>query len=236
MENIVTIGIYCLQFEGTDKVYIGQSKHIEKRFKEHLYALRLQQGSEKLQKAYNIFGPPTFSILIEETNEDNLNDLEINAIEVYNSYINGLNSTTGGTESVGGLAGLESSNLKYTKDQLLECFLLLTDPHTHKYIAEITNISISTVRDIATGRTHKWLQIEYPEIYADIKKANILRQSIRSSAKGKGIEYPEIMSPEGTVYKVENITKFASEHKICKAYLGKVLRRQRPSYKGWILA
>ncbi len=232
----MTIGIYCLKFEGTDKVYIGQSKHIEKRFKEHLYVLGLQQGSGKLQKAYNNFGPPTLSILIEETNEDTLNDLEINAIEVYNSYIEGFNSTTGGTESMGGLAGLESSNLKYTKDQLLECFLLLTDSHAHKYIAEITNISIYTVRDIAIGRTHKWLQIEYPEIYADIKKANILRQSIRSSAKRKGIEYPEIMSPEGTVYKVENLTKFASEHKTCRSYLGEVLRKHRPSYKGWKLA
>jgi len=39
----MTIGIYKLVFEGTDKVYIGQSICIEKRFNNHLCELRKER-------------------------------------------------------------------------------------------------------------------------------------------------------------------------------------------------
>ncbi len=50
----MTQGIYLIKSLHNNKVYVGSSKHIEKRFKEHIS--KLKQGkhhSWKLQKHYN---------------------------------------------------------------------------------------------------------------------------------------------------------------------------------------
>ena len=44
----MTIGIYRLVFKDTDKCYIGQSVHIEKRFKDHLNSFKTETATTKL--------------------------------------------------------------------------------------------------------------------------------------------------------------------------------------------
>jgi len=88
----MTIGIYKLNFKGTDKVYIGQSKNIESRFNSHISALRAGYSTKKLLEAYNSFGTPTIEILCECRIEE-LNDFENETIEIYNAVDNGFNAS-----------------------------------------------------------------------------------------------------------------------------------------------
>ena len=44
----MTIGIYLLRFNGTHKVYVGQSINIEKRYTDHLYVLKRGLGTYKM--------------------------------------------------------------------------------------------------------------------------------------------------------------------------------------------
>lgn len=96
-------GIYCIKNLINDKVYIGKTNNLKKRWKNHLFVLRANTHSNKhLQVAFNKYGESSFefSILLSFTYFDNdeLSKLEIECIKKYKSYINtfGYNKTLGG--------------------------------------------------------------------------------------------------------------------------------------------
>lgn len=86
----MSIGIYKIENLINNKIYIGQSIHIENRWQEHCRA-----SSESLiSKAIRKYGKENFSFqILEETqNLTKLNDLEANYIKQYNSLApNGYN-------------------------------------------------------------------------------------------------------------------------------------------------
>lgn len=94
------IGIYMIQNMCNNKVYIGQSIDIERRWNDHKYKLNNNKHENlHLQDSFNKYGESNFvfSILCEcET--DQLNDLEIYYIDKYKSYNSkyGYNLTFGG--------------------------------------------------------------------------------------------------------------------------------------------
>ena len=86
-------GIYGLIIE--DKYYIGFANDFNKRWHNHRSLLqRNAHHSTKLQDAYNKYGDFTSVILLEAT--DNLDVLEKEYIEKYDSKDNGYNMTHGG--------------------------------------------------------------------------------------------------------------------------------------------
>lgn len=310
----MTIGIYCLRFVGTDKVYIGQcSTDIEKiRYRQHLATFKNGKAAKKLLSAYLEFGIPTIEVLCECT-IDELDRAEEEAIEIFDSVINGFNTLTSATDSPNTGVGALSSNSKYTNDQILEVFykLVNTPEKSTSTIYKETGVSIFVINDISNLRSHAWLKEAYPEKYLILEntnrsknsgnynsykgadnsnskysseqiieafnllvstcntfkeieritkvstgmiaqiaclhshgwlkeafpeKYNILESSpSRKSAAGKGIVYPPIISPQGTVYTVENIREFSRTHALDNGHLGKVLNRKSMSHKGWKL-
>lgn len=232
---VVVSGIYILRFKNTDKVYIGKSKHINKRFKEHLYLLKNNMASIKLQEAYVKYGTPSLEVLIEEDDQSLLDSLEREAIEIFDSMNNGLNSTLGGTFSVGGLGGLNSPVLKYSEDQIIYCLDLLINPKLLKYkdISTLTGISEDSIRDISSGRSHIWLKSSYPKKYATLEKMKELRISNRRSIGSITNSIYKVISPYGKVFSITNITAFAKEQGLERNRLGKLLRGSILTYKGW---
>jgi len=97
----MTCGIYILLFSNTDKVYIGQSVNIEKRFKEHIWALSVGRESPKMQEAFAKFGHPVCELLCISAVE-NLNSLEYMYIKEFNAVEQGFNTALG---AVGVLRG-----------------------------------------------------------------------------------------------------------------------------------
>lgn len=89
------IGIYKITNKLTNKVYIGQSVHIEHRWKEHIS--RANSGSTKLYKAFQLYGLENFSFeVLEECTAKDLDEKEKYWITQYDSFKNGYNSTMGG--------------------------------------------------------------------------------------------------------------------------------------------
>jgi hypothetical protein len=72
----MTCGVYKISFSNTDKVYVGSSKDIEKRIKQHKDMLsRGNHHSYKLQEYYNEGsnkGLMEFSVLVETNPEDRI--------------------------------------------------------------------------------------------------------------------------------------------------------------------
>lgn len=94
------IGIYRIYCLITGKSYIGQSKNIEERWKQHLYELkRNKHHSKKLQQDFNRYGEKFFIKEIIQLfpfySKQILNREEKFWIEYYNSYYNGYNETKG---------------------------------------------------------------------------------------------------------------------------------------------
>lgn len=93
-------GIYYIRNCLNNKIYIGQSIHIGKRFEQHLYNLTNQKETKHLQNSWNKYGAHNFEFgIICEANIDMLSNLE----EYYITYVyqsfkreNGYNIKMGG--------------------------------------------------------------------------------------------------------------------------------------------
>ena len=84
------IGIYKITNQCNGKVYIGQSKDIEERWKEHKRKMNVR--NTQLYQAMRFFGIENFAFeVIEECALDELNDKEKFYIQKYDSLNNGYN-------------------------------------------------------------------------------------------------------------------------------------------------
>lgn len=236
----MTCGIYKLNFNGTDRVYIGQSVNIEKRFIQHKSDMRARRASPKMQEAYKIYGEPiSYNILCEAKIEE-LDDLEEEAIQIFDSVNNGFNSYTSALEAPT-YSGYGYGNSVYSKEDILSAFYLLQDPNiTFSEIEKISGIRKDTISKIASCSTHLWLKEEYPNEYLNLESLVGTRNSTNSTLRGskisaetKGITYPLIKSPSGEIYKVKNAYAFAREHGLAGNHLTEVLNGHRKTHKGW---
>jgi len=94
-------GIYCFENLIDKKRYIGQSKHIIKREKEHLYVLKSKKKEDSIyfQRAYNKHGQENFKFwIVEECAIELLDEREIFWIKELHSHVseNGYNISWGG--------------------------------------------------------------------------------------------------------------------------------------------
>jgi len=226
----MTIGIYKLTFG--NMVYIGQSINIENRYRKHLYLLDKNEASSKLQRAYNIYGSPTLSIIIECSIEE-LDYMETLYIQEYNSYLKGLNSTPGGI-GVRGLKGENNPNSQYSiEDYYMALWYLIQVPKICiKDIAKELDIDSSVIENISSLNAHRWLKDEFPSEYIKLQELFSIH---RNSAIISGIYYPDIVSPEGKKYSVYNTSAFAREHNLLQSSLHAVLIGKLRTHRGWHL-
>lgn len=243
----MTTGIYCLTFENTDYVYIGQSINIEKRYQEHLTELRSGTANFKMLAAYTLFSAPTLNIL-EECEEGDLNQVELEYMLEFNSVEKGLNCIYGNTPRSEIRKGYIPKNSKYKEEvyfSILKACIEFPDK-SNSFIASLTdtdNISVSRIR---TLKSHKWMSTKYPEEY------NILINLVSSKSivyKDRDIKntntkklkppeyYPEIVSPDGITYRLEKglANKFSKTNNLNYTALNKVLNGKLEHHRGWKL-
>lgn len=197
------IGIYKITFD-SGEFYIGKTSNFEKRKAQHISTQGL--GSPRLQKAFINQKDPKIE-LIEVCNTSELDELEKTYIAELQPPLNVL---PGGET----LSGLNHPRAKYTKEQLekvLELFLFTEYNYTE--IANKTNVNTATVHDILKGRSHTWLTEGVPEHL--LKDAKDRRDIVT------------LYSPNGTEYKVKNITEFEEAHNLPKGMITKMSKNNR---------
>lgn len=236
----MTCGIYKLEFKGTKKVYIGQSTNIEKRFLQHIRSIRALKASQKLLGAVEMYGEPTLDILIIDI-PDNLDALEDECIEIWDSVNNGFNCYYYANQAPI-YKGFGSANSKYSKEQVTTVFnLLVSTDLPYINISETTEVAVSTITKIACMSSHLWLKEEYPESFKLLESKYLYRSnykvvSDKLSAKSKGIIYPKILDPSGNTYEITNAYAFAKSKGLAPNHFQEVLNKVRKSHKGWKLA
>lgn len=235
----MTCGIYRLYFKGTDRVYIGQSVNIEKRYRQHTLSMEKGISNYKLQEAYIMYGHPSIEILDECSIED-LDTVEDECISIWNSVNYGFNLYTTANEAPT-YKGFGSGNSRYTKEQIVQVFNLLVDTDMpFSDIQTYTGVPSDTTSNISSLVSHIWLKEEYPQKYLLLvskwgNRSNYTVVSDKLSAKAKGIVYPSIRSPEGIIHTIDNAYKFAKERGLAPNHFQEVLNGHRKSHKGWKL-
>lgn len=227
----MTCGIYTLNFDGTHKVYVGQSITIESRYSTHKYYLKKGVHSKKLQEAYMLYGMPTISI-IKKCPQAELDSEELKYIAAYNSIDGGFNSAKGGS-SRGSYYGCENYNILY--DKQVYCVILdmlVNTTYTHKEIASYLGVKNNIVRDIYYKTSHGWLENTSPDNYAKLVELT----------STKTIDYiedstypPKVVSPKGEVLEVIHASRFAKEYDLSTSGLSRLIHRKILSHKGWTL-
>lgn len=227
----MTCGIYILRFNNTNKVYIGQSLNIESRLVNHIYKMRKGINSKNLNEAYALYGAPILEVLLEcDVSELDIAEKEaINIFNATNKYY-GFNSFT---EAGGGstTSGEEHSNSKFTNDSIIEVFeyLIQIPVVTFEDISAITGVSIPVIADISKGNNHTWLKEKFPEKYRLLMTLKNNRKAICYTTTDK----LQVISPTGAIFNIDNIRAFAREHGLYQSHLGKLLKGQAKSHKGW---
>ena len=129
------IGIYKITNKINNKVYVGQSINIAKRWEEHIYYS--QEEDTALKKAFKKYGISNFSFeVLEECSKEELNEKETYWIKYYNSYENGYNMTSGGNAF---------TSQKVDSDKILEMYNSCGSIHQ---VCNKLNTSRTTVRNI----------------------------------------------------------------------------------------
>lgn len=306
-------GVYKLKFNGSDKVYVGQSVNCASRLTRHIREMVQGTNSKKLNDAFNTFGIPIMEVL-EEVSLNKLNEVEDNYIQKLNCVANGFNTA----EHAGGgcsLSGEQHPLALYSNEEII-CILkyILNNPSStfkdistilnvsnsviahifrqdrhiwikeaypelweeltylkkyksrgeakgvsihkntdildvfniliecpdipYKEVSEFTGVSLDSINALAKGTSFKWLQDEYPEKYAVLlslkgTRSRHIEAGNKVSIAAKGIKYPNVLSPEGTIYNISNISAFAREHGLEKTSLHKLLQGKQKTHKGW---
>ncbi len=160
--------IYKLNFNGTDKVYIGQTVNLDSRWRSYMYLYKKGALPKKLQEAFDTYGKPCMEVLEEVKEGTKLSDREIYWIDKYRSKDQGFN-TRGGGPCGAGLTGELNGRAMYSNKQVLDAAELIAySDLSYKDIAKSTGISLQGVSQIAIGARHAWVKTEFPELWEDI--------------------------------------------------------------------
>lgn len=152
----MSIGIYKIQNKVNNKVYIGQSIDIVRRFIRHKTQMRTNALQYPLYLDSKIYGLDNFDFsIIEECKVEELDEREKFWIKHYDSYVNGYNQTFGGSG--------KSSIVKISNEDLIIIISLLKESDiTQRMIAEMFDIGEDTISEINNGKTRIQENISYP--------------------------------------------------------------------------
>lgn len=139
--------VYRYYNTATGRSYIGITKNLEKRKKQHKYGI---YKNSLLFKALKKYGSESFiiEVLSEAKTRKEIYNLEKEFIEKYNSYKNGYNMTEGG-EGLFALCGEDSPASILTEEQAQS---IIDDPESHSDVARKYGINCVTVHNIRTGK------------------------------------------------------------------------------------
>lgn len=155
------VGIYKIINHINNKIYIGQSIDIDRRFKEHVRTSKLNKDNMPIHKAMHKYGIENFSlVVIEECGVSLLDEKEkyyINCFNTTNKHI-GYNIVVGGNTGPINI-GVCNAKAILTEEIVTKIRYLYLEGYTKKQAYERINkiypINVNTFSDVWIGKTYK---------------------------------------------------------------------------------
>lgn len=204
-------GVYKITNLITNKSYIGVSKHIEQRWKEH----KTGRGSKKLYEDFLLYGLKNFSFEILELCDENIMyEKEPIWIEYYNSYYDGYNENPGG--GYGNIAAINKTKKTiYCYDlegNFIKKYDSLSDAERE------TNISNSNISRAAKnqGRTeqYQW-SYEYIENFPPYKRKCYIGQKYNGENLKRVNQYDKNGKYIATYFSITEAAKQTGANATC---------------------
>lgn len=231
----MTVGIYALFWEDPGLVYVGQSRNIEKRYKDHLKTMESgKHANYKIISAYKQYGYPEL-VILEICDTKSLYDLEISWTNEFNSLKDGLNIIEPGPTGW----GVNSSRSKYTLIQVLKTFSLLSRTNLASIdIAKKLGVSLRLVECIKGGYSHTWLKEQYPDRYIAMQSKPIVKNTVGRKAgnviKLENTSTKEIIEIDSVVDFTKSL--FGRDISSFSAGIRRVIRGEQVVFQEWKLA
>lgn len=171
------IGIYKITNKINNKIYIGQSNDIQRRFKEH--QTKGSTSQIPLDIAIKKYGKENFEFeILEECSLEELNDKETFWILKFNAIENGYNCNLGGDQQG---VGEHNSNSKLTEQDVIEIRQAYADHKRQKDVYEKfkNKISFGYFQNLWQGRS--WGHI-MPEVFTKENKEYYIYQNSKGSS------------------------------------------------------
>ena len=143
----MSCGIYKITNLINDKSYIGQSIHIEERWRKHRN-YPSEYSEYPLYRAFRKYGLENFSFeILEYCQENELNEKEKYYISLYQTFGQGYNQTEGGE-------GASGFPIKLSLQDIQEIYdLLLNSNISQRKIAQEFSVGEDTISEINWGKT-----------------------------------------------------------------------------------
>lgn len=177
--------IYQIKNILDNKVYIGQTNNIKRRWEQHKNDLkRGAHDNPYLQKVYNKYGLDIFEFSVlheEDCDQERLNQLEEEYIAKYDSYENGYNCNRGGQQHNGFESKLKQNDIN------IICAMLEFHKRPGTILGNYFHVSNTTIYRINNKLSHTDLSENYEKlgyltrekIYLDFCKENHLTSTIK---------------------------------------------------------
>lgn len=183
------IGIYKIENMVNNKVYIGCSNDIERRWNDHrtrAFSEGDREYNKTLYRAFRKYGLDNFKFsIICECSKEDIKEKEIAFIELYDSYNNGYNETIGGDISGYDLQGERHPNSKLTQTDVEEIRKRYANKERRMEVYEIykDRIGKSGFEKIWKGET--WKEISMEVYTEENKKFHKTNSSMKGSNNGR---------------------------------------------------
>lgn len=157
MKNV----IYAYKKKSSNKiVYVGQTNNLEYRHKQHIkydpYNINNKEYNYPLSRGIRKYGENEYELIVLEDNllQNQLNEREIYWIKFYDTYFNGYNQSTGGSNPVKPIFD----------DKLIDLTIDMLKDYENSYqdICDKTGLSMTHIYNINTGNRRKRDNIQYP--------------------------------------------------------------------------
>ena len=157
MKNV----IYAYKKKSSNKiVYVGQTNNLEYRHKQHIkydpYNPNNHEYNYPLSRGIRKYGEDEYELIILEDDllQSQLNEREIYWIKFYDTYFNGYNQSTGGSNPVKPIFN----------DKLIDLTIEMLKDYENSYqdICDKTGLSMTHVYNINTGKRRPLKNINYP--------------------------------------------------------------------------
>ena len=175
--------IYLVTNTINDKQYVGMTtkKKVETRIKEHLRETKYNRNNNRFHNAIRCHGWDKFVwvILCECNDIDELQEKEIYYIELYDTFNNGYNSTTGG----GGVPNhiWTDEMRENASKRMLENHPTKGKPHPSKGKKVHTEEHKQYIRELMTGRVRGPLSVEQRSEISERLKGHKMSEKCRVS-------------------------------------------------------
>lgn len=166
--------IYAYKDKTKDKiVYVGQTVNLENRHKAHIkydpFNENTREYNYPLSRGVRKYGAENYELIIleQDIDKDSLDEREKYWISFYDTYRNGFNQNTGGSNP--------TSWFVYDDEVLEKVFTLLKD-ETKSFveILELTDISCTHLYNVNMGFRRKQAGINYPIRKFELTKGRVL--------------------------------------------------------------